>query len=113
MNVQTVELDVSKKPNHVNVIYIGTNDRQAPTLNVSVLDHGDAIDLDGMSVFFEMRRPSGGKYSVEGVTSGNVATFVLSGIEQGVTDIAYVAIVSDDFRLSTQRFRVEVLEGSD
>ena len=112
MDLHEVSLDVSKQPAVKEVLRIGQGDTGAPTLSVSVLDHGEPLDLDGFDVKFEMRKPQGGKYSVEGTASGNVAQFSLSGMPAGASDIAYVAIENGTARLSTQRIRVEVLEGS-
>ena len=111
MNVCEISLDLDKHPCST-VVRIGYTDVSAPTLAVSILDHGQAVNLSGYDVVFEMRAPDGIMYAFDGTTSGNVATFVLNGyIPPGITDIAYVALETDSQRFSTQRFRVEILEG--
>lgn len=110
MNTRRMTLDLSKQPASLPVLRIGANDRQAPTLVAEITDHGSAFALSGYTATFEMRKPKGGAYVVEGTTSGNAATFALDGMEPG-SGLAYVALENEDTRLSTQRFRVEVLEG--
>lgn len=110
MNTRRMTLDLSKQPASLPVLRIGAGDRQAPTLVAEITDHGAAFPLSGYTATFEMRKPSGGAYVVMGTKSGNTATFKLDGMEPG-SGFAYVALENESTRLSTQRFRVEVLEG--
>lgn len=112
MNTHNATLDLNKKPYNGEPLRIGQNDQNAPILAVSVTDGGQPFTLTGWTAKFKMRKPSGGEYSVTGTVSGSTATFSLSGMEPGTSDIAYVLLEKDDVRVSTQRIRVEVLEGA-
>lgn len=111
MNERTIPLDVSKEPASIPTLRIGQHDKSRPILRVQVLDHGEPLDLEGFTVTLEMRVKS--KHVFSGSVDGSTATFELDGeIEHG-SGFAYVVIESDDARLSTQRFAVEILEGSE
>ena len=112
MNEVSVTLDISKHPHRLQTLRIGQNDKNAPVLKAEILDHSTAFNLAGYGLSFEMLKPKGGVYSVEGTSQGNVATFVLDGMEPGKSDIAYVVIQTSNMRVSTQRISVEVLEGA-
>lgn len=111
MNVQTIALDLNKGNRDAGILRIGQRDKNAPILQAAITDHGALFDLANYAVRFKMRKPSGGVYEVEGTTDGNVATFSLDGMEPGISEIAYVQISNENTVASTQRVRVEVLEG--
>ncbi|MBQ9002183.1 MAG: BppU family phage baseplate upper protein [Eggerthellaceae bacterium] len=118
MNVQTLNLDVSKRPAVTPVVYLGQGDKNGTTLAVSVYDNGVAMDLTGLGARFCMRLPGGEYYySVAGDVSGNVATFDIdesyAAAVAGRTDMAYVEVLDgDDVICSTNRIAVVVLDGA-
>ena len=118
MNIQSVSLDISKRPAIVQTLYLGQGDKNGTTLNASIYENGLAFSLTGKSAKFAMRSPKGaGYYEVDGTVSGNVATFAIdetyAATVAGTTDCAYVEILEGDTIIaSTNRFRVVVLESA-
>ena len=112
MNEVSVTLDISKHPHRLQTLRIGQNDKNAPNLLASIEANGVPFPLDGWSAAFEVRDSAGVAHSFTGSTSGNVASFSLSGMSAGHTDIAYAVLEKGNMRISTQRVSVDILEGN-
>lgn len=118
MNTRTIDLDVSKKPAAVPVLYLGQRDRYGATLKARVFDNGAALPLSGMSARLVILLPDGKTvYSASSNSrSGNTATFNLSAAVvtsiAGQTDVAYVQITSGESTTTTNRFTVIVHESA-
>lgn len=115
MNTQTMTLDVSKQPRVAPTLHLGQGDKNGTTLAATIYDNGIPLTLTGKSVKLCIRTPNGaGYYEASGTVSGSVATFTIdetyAGSVYGVTDIAYVEVISGSTVVcSTNRFRVVVL----
>lgn len=118
MNVNDLNLDVSKQPAVTPVLYLGQGDKNGTTLQASIYDDGSPLPLAGKSVRFAMRSPNvQAYYEVNGTVSGNVATFQINeeyaASIAGTTDVAYVEVLEGSTVVcSTNRFRVVVLESA-
>lgn len=114
MNTQHINLDVTKRPAVMPVIYLGQGDKNGTEIQAGVYDGGTALPLSGMSAKFCMRTPDGeGYYETAGTVSGNTATFQIdetyAANVAGTTDVAYVEILQGETVVcSTNRFRVVV-----
>ena len=111
MNIQSIALDVSKRPEPKPTLYIGQGDNVRPIVEATITDHGEPLDLGAYDVSLEIR--VGAKHVYPGTASGSVATFPLDGEIESGSGFAYAVIESADMRTSTQRVNVEVLEGSE
>ena len=115
MNTHELNLDVSKQPAVVPVLYLGQGDKNGTTLQASIYDDGVPLSLSGKSVRFEMRAPGDSAYyEVNGTVSSNVATFAIDETYAaaicGATDTAYVEVLQGTTVIcSTNRFRIVVL----
>ena len=118
MNIQTFQLDITKRPAVAPVLHLGQGDKAGTTLVCEIYDDGQALALSGYTVKFAMRLPGRrGYYEVSGTASGNTATFVLdetyAAAVAGRTDVAYVEIIQGSAVIaSTNRITVVVLEGA-
>ena len=116
MNIQTITLDISKRPSVTPAIYLRQGDKSGTQLRVNVMRDGAAFPLGGYVVRFEMRAPKDrGYYECTGSANGNVATFTIdetyAAAFAGVTDVAYVRILEGSTVIaSTGNFRVVIHE---
>lgn len=119
MNIQTVSLDVTKKPSVLPVIRLRQGDRNGTTVNAELYDNGEPLSLSGKTVKFAMQSPDGtAYYDVEGTTSGNVATFAIDETYAcaitGITDKAYVNVLEgSNVICSTNRVMVVIFESAE
>lgn len=118
MNTQSVSLDISKRPNIAQTLYLGQGDKSGTVLQASLYDNGSPLSLTNYTVRFSMRLPNGSDfYRVVGTKSGNTATFQIdetyAAAFAGETDIAYVEVLSGSTIIaSTGRIHVVVLESA-
>lgn len=115
MNRRYIQLDVSKIPRSTPVIRLGQKDVDGLILTVQVLDHGEPMDISDYDVSLLIKFSESEMYEFLGEVSGNTAEFVVdsNGMHKGYTDNACVSIDGGDFVLSTERFRVQVLESAE
>ena len=118
MNVQRLDLDLSKRPSTFKSIVIGQGDAGGTTIRAHVFDNGVAADLDGMTARFCMRLPDGIHYvrDTDCTVSGNTITYVVDeshcAAVKGMTNEAYFDILADgEIVYSTSRFSAHVLRG--
>ena len=114
-----LQLDLDKEPQERYVLSIRQGEVNATQLEVEVTDHGEDVDLNAYSVFFECAHPNGALHSEKvGSTSGNVASYTVAkavGDEAGTIECAYMALktTNDDgtteVYATTQAFIVRVL----
>ena len=115
MNVQTIQLDVTKAPSTLPVIRLRQGDRNGTTVRAELYDDGEPLQLAGYDVKFCMRVPEDwGYYEVDGYATGNVATFLIDETyaagNSGKTDTAYVEVLDgEDVIYSTGNVHVVVL----
>ena len=101
MNVQRLDLDLSKRPSTFKSIVIGQGDAGGTTIRAHVFDNGVAADLDGMTARFCMRLPDGIHYvrDTDCTVSGNTITYVVDeshcAAVKGMTNEAYFDILAD------------------
>lgn len=118
MNTQTMNLDVTKRPQITPVLYLGQGDKSGTILEASIYDNGLALTLTSYSVKLCIQAPNGaGYYECEGTVSGNKATFTIdetyAAAVDGVSEIGYVEVLSGDTVIcSTNRFRTVVLKNA-
>lgn len=114
MNVQDIELDLSKERHGNPIVRIGQGDSSGTTIRATVYDNGTVPSLSGFTVKMHMRLPDGRSYAEGGSCSlsGNVITCVVDesrfAVVDGYTDEAYFSLSSGTTVYSTSRFRVKV-----
>lgn len=119
MNVQTMNLDVTKRPAIAPVLYIGQGDANGTTLVATIYDNGALLDLTDLSVRLAIRSADKASYyAVDGTVNGSEATFPVdetyAATVAGTTDVAYVEVIDGStVTCSTNRFRVVVLESAE
>lgn len=117
-----ITLDISKKPNIGNVVRIGIGDRQQPLLNVKFTDDGEKADVGGFDATLFMKSgdtvkkiTAGSKVYDSGYTSSVTFTLMeMSGSrnwKRPCVGTAYVLLEKDGVKVSTQRFKFEILDG--
>ena len=101
MNIQTIQLDVTKAPSTLPVVRLRQGDKNGTTLRAEMYDDGEELALAGYDVKFCMRVPDDwGYYEVSGYATGNVATFLIDETyaagTSGKTDTAYVEVLDGE-----------------
>ena len=96
MNVEYVDLDVGKDPSSQCALFARKGEKGSLTIEASISDHGEPIDLSQYEVLFEALTPDGKVVSDGNVSvSGSVATYTV--VENmfssaGVTKTAYFTL---------------------
>jgi len=114
MNVQDIELDLSKERHGNPIVRIGQGDSGGTTIRATIWDNLTPASLSGASASFKMTLPDKRHYVDDGncAVSGNVITYVVdedkAAAAAGYTDDAYFSIELDGKVYSTSRFRVKV-----
>lgn len=120
-----INLDVSKQPTALPVLYLGQGDSNATEIQARIYDNGIPLELDDCTVRFSMALPDGSYYSVNGTNASsmgenysNLAIFHLdetyAARVDGITEIAYVEILDGETVIaSTNRFVVSILESAE
>ena len=105
---QTITLDLSRRSERPQRVYLGQGDRNGTTLRVLVTDDGEPFDCTGLTPYLMVGWS--GSVRQEGTVSGNVVTIPVDesafGDWHGTTGNAYVSLESGDMATSTQRFVV-------
>ena len=119
MNVQRIDLDISKRDALTQMVTIGQGDASGTTIEATVYDNGAQISLSGKSARFEMRLPDGKSYvrDTNCTVSGNKITYTVDeehvGAVPGITDEAYFDILDGQSVIySTNRFRLRILKSA-
>ena len=118
MNTQRIDLDVSKRAANQPTLTLRQGDKNGTTLAVGITDCGVAMELADYTVRLCMRLPDDEHYySVDGVSSGNVASFLIdetyAAAYPGSTEEAYVEVLDgDEVICSTHHFGVTVKPGA-
>lgn len=110
MDNRRIILDVCKLPANNPTVRLGQGDTNAE-LTVELRNHGEPLDLTGVTASLAFAfGPE--RHLVPGTVSGSAATFALDAsiLRPGATDNAYAILELGNMRLSTSRFRMEVLE---
>ena len=119
MNVQTIELELSKERALAQVVRIGQGDSDGTTIAATVYDGGVSAQLSGMSARFCMRLPDGTHYVRDSdcSVSGSQITYVVDeehcASVHGKTEDAYFELVDGETVYSTSRFTVIVLRSAE
>lgn len=122
MNPIKFELDISKPPAKAKVIEIRQSEIRATTLEVTIIDNGEPVELSPYDVYFECRHIDG-KCLQDGdeerlSTEGNVVTYTVHkdvGAREGLIETAYFSLVvaqtdgTRDVYATTNSFYVNVL----
>jgi hypothetical protein len=119
MNTVEIDLDVSKASGTPQVVTIGQGDHGGTTIEASVYDGGEPIDLTDMTAMFEVRLPDGRTYArdINCECEDNVITYTVDeehvGAIAGITDEAYFDILDGQSVIySTNRFRLRILRSA-
>ena len=117
MNVQTIELDVSKRGCGNNCIRIAQGEGGGTTIKALIYDNGGELALSGYSAFLVARLPDRiHYYRGSAAVSGNAITYVCDESKlasvPGYTDEAYFEIVKGDFLAQTERFALDILRSA-
>lgn len=114
MNVEYVDLDVGKDPSSQYALFARKGEKGSLTIEASISDHGEPIDLSQYEVLFEALTPDGKVVSDGNVSvSGSVATYTV--VENmfssaGVTKTAYFTLRhGGDVVATTQSMSIGVL----
>lgn len=113
MDNRRIILDVCKLPANNPTVRLGQGDTDAE-LTVELRNHGEPLDLTGATASLAFAfGPE--RHLVAGAVSGSAAAFALdaSSLRPGATDNAYAILELGNMRLSTSRFRMEVLESAE
>lgn len=118
MNTQEISLDLSKRPNAVELVMLGQGDRSGTTIRATIYDNGTLLDSAGLSANLVMRLPDKRHYYRKNATLSNgVAEVVidetLAASVAGQTDEAYFQILQgDEVIASSSRFCVRILRSA-
>ena len=120
MNVQDIDLNVSKEQSSSKVVRIGQGDKGGTTIRATIMDGAVAATLTGLTANFCMRVPGGSEYvRDDGCTvSGSQVTYVVDesrcAAVAGYTDECYFELMDGtEVVYSTERFRIRVLRAVD
>lgn len=117
MNIQTIDLDLDKRPGG-QVVYLGQRDRSGTQVKARITDNGEPLALSGLAVRLVIQLPDGKTVyrATPNSRSGNTATWQLASSTPtsvpGRTDVAYVEIESGDTVVTTSRFTAIVLDSA-
>lgn len=119
MNVQRIDLDISKPDAIAQTVTIGQGDKGGTTIEASIYDGGGAVDLSGKTAMLEVRLPDGKSYVRDAhcTVSGNKITYTVDeehvGAVPGITDEAYFDVLDGPSVVySTNRFRLRILQSA-
>lgn len=80
MNVETLELDLGKRPGSEPTVFCRKGEKGALTLRATIADHGAEVDLSAFGVFFDCVTPDGRLVSDEATSKeGSTAVCTLNG----------------------------------
>lgn len=114
MNVETLELDLGKRPGSEPTVFCRKGEKGALTLRATIADHGAEVDLSAFGVFFDCVTPDGRLVSDEATSKeGSTAVCTLNEAAMataGLCKAAYFRLVGQDGSVSTtQDVRIAVL----
>ena len=117
MNVQTLELDVSKPQTSGNVIRIGQGESGGTTIKATIYDNGSAITLTNYTANLVVRLPDKVHYYRSSATvSGSTVTHKCDESKlasvAGYTDEAYFEFASGGTTIQTERFALDILRSA-
>lgn len=114
VNVETLELDLGKRPGSEPTVFCRKGEKGALTLRATIADHGAEVDLSAFGVFFDCVTPDGRLVSDEATSKeGSTAVCTLNEAAMataGLCKAAYFRLVGQDGSVSTtQDVRIAVL----
>lgn len=114
MNIQTLDLDLSKDGLGGNLVRVGQGDKSGTTIKAYIFDNGADAALSGFVGYLEVLLPNKRNYyRAVATVEDNVATVTVDENKlcsvPGYTDEAYFAFEKDGVRYSTERFAIEIL----
>lgn len=116
MNIQTLELDISKGGSG-HCVRVGQGDSGGTTIKALIYDNGAEFSLTGCTVYMVALLPDRRHYYRGACTvSGNAATHVVDESKlcsvPGYTDEAYFEITKTASKYSTGRFALDILRSA-
>lgn len=111
---ETLTLDLDKSLPPVGPVTVRARDVGEP-MSAEVLDHGDPLDMTGMTVTFHAIDREGTAVTAPATVSadGLTATWAMPALAApGRALAAYLWLVDGEAELSTQEIRLDVAEGA-
>lgn len=116
MNVQAIELDITKRKRVNTPVVIRQGDKLGTTVEATLYDGSQALDTTGLTAYIAFELPDGANYYRKRATlSGNVATVTIDETEAasvpGTTELAcFQLFQGTEVIASTADFTIRILE---